>query len=58
MQGLQAVSEGNYLSAVENSYQAQVCNAVAFAIAILLQFTLFVLLITFIVLFVLFATFR
>ena len=55
MQGLQAVSEGNYLSAVENSYQAQVCNAVAFAIAILLQFTLFVLLITFIVLF---ATYR
>ena len=41
MQGLQAASEGNYLTAVENSYQANFCNKMAFAIAVFLQIVLF-----------------
>ena len=37
MQGLQAASEGNYLTTVENLHQANFCNIVAIAMAVLLQ---------------------
>ena len=48
MQGLQAAREGNYLTAVENSHQANFCNIMAFATAVLLQIALFAGFITFI----------
>ena len=51
MQGLQAASEGNYLTAVENSHQANFCNSMAIVMAVLLQIALFVGFITFIILY-------
>ena len=51
MQGLQAASEGNYLTAVENSHQANFCNKMAFAMAVFLQIALFAGFITFIILY-------
>ena len=51
MQGLQAASEGNYLTAVENSHKANFCNAMAIVMAVFLQIALFAGFITFIILF-------
>ena len=51
MQGLQAASEGNYLTAVENSHKANFCNAMAITMAVFLQIALFGGFITFIILF-------
>ena len=52
MQGLQAASEGNYLTAAGNSHQALVCNSFALSLAVILQIYMFICVIVFITLFV------